>query len=624
MMLSEMENELRVLIDKYIGYHSPSGNTLTETCSNLPNLPIQIFLQPPTKLTSKFDRNDILEASRHIQTRKFNNKQNKIFVHLPYVANLSNEGSLATNAIKSQMLVAQKLGIDGAVIHVGKYKNVGFDNGFVNFINNVNEILDGINPSNTSLSLLIETCCGTGTELFSEIDDFIFVIRELRETHGDKIGVCIDTAHVWGAGYLPSEYIEKFHKHLPGAIKLIHYNGSTKLRGSKSDNHITPFEGNIDLLDMFKVAKFGIKHNIPMIREHEVTINCCNYDHYGHDNDHNQIIEKFMPKVVPEINVKLGKMLKEVANARSLEHRQSGKKGKDWSSNQYRKAAEVISKYTTPITSYDQAVKINSIGPKIASKIKEFLENGVLKEFEDQNSKQKEQQNVINLFLQVWGVGIATAETWYKNGYKTIQQVLNANNNINNNSKPLALTLQQKLGLTYHDDLMKPMNRDQITNYGNLLAKALRSLKLTIVGSYRRGAATSKDIDIVMYYLVHQDGPNNVNSINSRKIIEMIRKVYNVEIYTLGENSFMGLIKFDSIYRHVDIWFVNSQIELPYAMVAHTNSKLANIEMRKLASRLGLKLNEKGLYDHTNNLIKVDSEMELFELLNFTPEYEIL
>lgn len=628
--MSYSENKFRELIDEHIGYHTPSRDTLEETCSKLPTLPIQIFLHSPTKMTTKIDPKDIENAAKLIKKREYNPKNTKTatFIHCPYICNLANEGNYATNSIIKHMQIGEKLFVQGIVIHTSKYKNVGFDKGFLNFVENIGKILE---KASGKTILLIESCVGAGTEMFFEIDSLINFMELMREEHGEKIGICVDTAHVWGAGYNPSDFIEKFEKKLPGVIKLIHFNGSSKKRGSKADGHTDPFSGNIDPKDMFKVTQYCIAHNIPMIREYEVTINLnsfkihlkhyCNHDNPTHNHNHEILDEQdqeellaiFEPKVVPEINLKLGQMLKQVSNIRATNG--APQRGRNWSAIKHKQAAEIIMKHTTPITSYEQALKLDNVGKGIALKIKEFLETGELKEFLKLNKVEIEKQKALEIFTDIWGVGLATAQVWFKAGMKTLEDV-------RHNDK-LHLTKQQQLGLTYYEDMKIPMARNEIEHIGDILKDAMNEvsfdMELHIVGSFRREQNpnhTSKDIDVLITCDDHNDNQNVLVG-----MIDKLSESMGVEIYSLGDNSFIGLIEIDGIYRHVDIWIATGD-EIYFAKVAHTNSKTMNINIRKSAAKKGLKLNEKGLFDGRGKLIKVKSEREIFAKFGIEPEYK--
>lgn len=643
------EQNFRKLIDEHIGYHTPSKDSLEETCSKLPNLPIQIFLHSPTKLTAKIDPKDVQNASKLIKKRNEtakNSTKSMTFIHSSYIANLANTGNYATNCVIKHMQIGETLRITGVVIHTAKYKNVGFDQGFMNFVENIGKILDDKNyKTKNPPTLLIETCISAGTEMFGKQEDLISFMELMREEHGEKIGICVDTAHVWGAGYNPSEFIEKFEKKLPGCIKLIHFNGSSKKFGSKTDGHCDPFSGNIDPKDMFKVAQWGLKNNVPLIREHEVTINLnsfkihlkhyCNHSHDHHNNpstgtinssfvEHNEILDEqdqeellaiFEPKVVPEINLKLGQMLKQVSNIRATNG--VPQRGRNWSAIKHKQAAEIIMKHTTPITSYEQALKLDNVGKGIALKIKEFLETGELKEFLKLNKVEIEKQKALEIFTDIWGVGLATAQIWFKDGMKTLEDV-------RQNDK-LHLTKQQQLGLTYYEDMKIPMARNEIEHIGDILTDAMNEvsfdMELHIVGSFRREQNpnhTSKDIDVLIT-CDHNPSKDNQNVLVG--MIDKLSESMGVEIYSLGESSFIGLIEIDGIYRHVDIWIATGD-EIYFAKVAHTNSKSMNINIRKLAAKKGLKLNEKGLFDGRGKLIKVKSEREIFDKFGIEPEYK--
>jgi DNA polymerase/3'-5' exonuclease PolX len=80
--------------------------------------------------------------------------------------------------------------------------------------------------------------------------------------------------------------------------------------------------------------------------------------------------------------------------------------------------------------------------------------------------------------------------------------------------------------------------------------------------------------------------------------------------------KYMGLCKFkDNPIRRIDIRFIPYE-SYYYAMLYFTGSKDFNKKMRLIAINMNYTLNEYGLYDDKNKLFKVNSEKEIFDLLN--------
>ena len=82
-----------------------------------------------------------------------------------------------------------------------------------------------------------------------------------------------------------------------------------------------------------------------------------------------------------------------------------------------------------------------------------------------------------------------------------------------------------------------------------------------------------------------------------------------IRILSMGKTKFSGLMKFDGVWRHLDV-FISTFEEYPYALLSHTGPRDSNVDMRRLAKSKGWKLNEKGLYGSDGERIKIKGGRE--------------
>ena len=121
------------------------------------------------------------------------------------------------------------------------------------------------------------------------------------------------------------------------------------------------------------------------------------------------------------------------------------------------------------------------------------------------------------------------------------------------------------------------------------LAGADDSSKYEIVGSYRRGAKTSGDIDVI------------ITSKNANVFVEFVddlkRKNMIIEVLSRGKTKCLVIAKLPDAEhaRRVDFMYTSPE-EFPFAILYFTGSKAFNTVMRGYALRLGLSLNEHGMY----------------------------
>lgn len=115
-------------------------------------------------------------------------------------------------------------------------------------IANVYEALDKVIHSNQSTTVLIDTMAGEGHQIASTFESLASIISGVSTK--DKIGVCLDTAAVWAAGYDIVGDLDGVLKHFDETIgldklKVVHLNDSKEDRGSHVDRHAHIGQGKI-------------------------------------------------------------------------------------------------------------------------------------------------------------------------------------------------------------------------------------------------------------------------------------------------------------------------------------------------------------------------------------------
>lgn len=165
--------------------------------------------------------------------------------------------------------------------------------------------------------------------------------------------------------------------------------------------------------------------------------------------------------------------------------------GHDWYRAQsYHRAAAALAKQDVKILTAQEAKKIRGIGLSIANTIEEIATEGRsrrLKALQDDPHNQ-----VRAVFLGIYGVGVTQANKWIQEGLRTLDDVRNK----------ARLSDNQRLGLERYDDLNTRIPRSEVEALGNHVKKAAQTIdpdvQLIIGGSYRRGADTSGDIDLIV------------------------------------------------------------------------------------------------------------------------------
>lgn len=315
------------------------------------------------------------------------------------------------------------------------------------------------------------------------------------------------------------------------------------------------------------------------------------------------------------------------------------KKRDVWRERAYVSAIASLKAYPKKIRSISELRKhkLPGVGEKTLQKIDEFLELGYIpeaREAEDEikflEEEEGDEEKILKLFRKVWGIGPKKAQDLYEMGYKTIKELRKANK-----KDPELFNRTQKIGLEYFEDLEKRLPRKFIRQFEKKLKKIISKhygdkLSLEITGSYRRGNATSGDVDCLITF---EEGAE----VDLSDIVDLLtRKGIILEKVSMRGEKFSGIAEFKprelSEARggeggareseefhpfHFDIEFLPKSVRAS-AILYFTGSQATNIRMRNKAKRLGYKLNEHGIFKITRGkekLIPTETEEEIFEIL---------
>lgn len=151
-------------------------------------------------------------------------------------------------------------------MHPGSHTGQGVEVG----IEQIAETLNQVITADQTTTLLLETMAGKGSEVGSTFKE-LAAIRE-RMDHPEKVGVCLDTCHVWDAGYDIKDdldgVLDEFDK-LIGIdhLKALHVNDSLNVCGAHKDRHARIGEGEIGADTLVRVVKHPALQGLPCILE---------------------------------------------------------------------------------------------------------------------------------------------------------------------------------------------------------------------------------------------------------------------------------------------------------------------------------------------------------------------
>ena len=257
------------------------------------------------------------------------------------------------------------------------------------------------------------------------------------------------------------------------------------------------------------------------------------------------------------------------------------KKGEPFRARAYKKAEEAISTYDGEIMNPDDLKSVKGIGPVIIKKMKEFSETGKLELLE------KAKNDPEQILANIYGVGPKKAKDLVSKGITSIEKMRENEDMLND---------VQKTGLKYYDDLLKRIPRDEIDEYKNIFTQIFNeintdgNMSYEIVGSYRRNASSSGDIDIIV------TSKNNNDKEKFIKFLDLLKeKNIIIEFLSKGKTKSLTITKINNkLARRVDFLFSSIE-EYPFAILYFTGSKTFNTVMRNHALKMSYTLNEHGL-----------------------------
>ena len=195
---------------------------------------------------------------------------NIILAHAPYTMNICSADpgirEFARNMMADDLRRMEFTPGNYYNFHPGSHVKQGVEIGTSYITAALNDLL----REEQTTTVLLETMAGKGSEIgrtFEEIADIINAV-ELK----DKMGVCLDTCHVWDGGYdicnRLDEVLDEFDRHIGlFRLKAIHLNDSKNVLGAHKDRHECIGRGQIGLEALMRVVNHPVLRKLPFYLE---------------------------------------------------------------------------------------------------------------------------------------------------------------------------------------------------------------------------------------------------------------------------------------------------------------------------------------------------------------------
>ena len=198
------------------------------------------------------------------------NSFSQILAHAPYTMNLCSAKpetrEFALNTLKDDLQRMEYLPDNLYNFHPGSHTGQGVEKGTEQIISALNEAM--FPEMNTTV--LLETMAGKGSEIGGKFEELKAIIDGVD--YKDKIGVCLDTCHVFDAGYdivnNLDGVLDKFDRIIGlDRLKAIHINDSMNYLGCHKDRHQKIGEGAIGIDAFKRIVNHPSLKNLPFFLE---------------------------------------------------------------------------------------------------------------------------------------------------------------------------------------------------------------------------------------------------------------------------------------------------------------------------------------------------------------------
>ena len=196
-----------------------------------------------------------------------------VFLHMPYLPNIASPEpryhALSIDSMATELERAEQLNAQYIIVHIGHRMDSPEANAIEAVSQGINEALE---RATNSVVVLLENTAGQGSEIGSTFEQIAAIMDRVEDQR--RIGVCLDTAHSFEAGYdLSSEEgiertFESFDR-LVGLerLYLLHLNDSKTILGSRRDRHWHIGKGRIGLEGFRSLINHPSLRHLPGIME---------------------------------------------------------------------------------------------------------------------------------------------------------------------------------------------------------------------------------------------------------------------------------------------------------------------------------------------------------------------
>jgi deoxyribonuclease-4 len=260
----------------YVGAHINREKTIIKTMETITKNGgncLQLFVSNP-RSSSLVNIDNYITIADDI--KDYISKNNfKLVIHSSYTINLARDFKNDKRTVPinecvwikillHELYISHLINSSGVIVHVGKHTTLSYNKGIENMRTAIEYIVEELQKNNLKTKIIIETPAGQGTELLTNLNEFIDFYNSFSKEQKKYLGICLDTAHIWATDYELNEAYNIICNKNANDLIVIHLNNSSVKKGSNIDRHATLFDsinGTIPLkaikqfLELFKDNK---------------------------------------------------------------------------------------------------------------------------------------------------------------------------------------------------------------------------------------------------------------------------------------------------------------------------------------------------------------------------------
>jgi len=252
----------------YVGAHINREKTIIKTMETITKNggnSLQLFVSNPRSSSLVNIENYITIAN---DVKDYISKNNfKLVIHSSYTINLARDFKNGKRTIPlneciwikillHELYISHLINSSGVIVHVGKHTTLSYNKGLENMRTAIEYIIEELQKNNLKTKIIIETPAGQGTELLTNLNEFIDFYNSFSKEQKKYLGICLDTAHIWASDYELNDAYNIICNKNANDLIVIHLNNSAVKKGCNVDRHTPIFDNANGTIPLKSIKQF--------------------------------------------------------------------------------------------------------------------------------------------------------------------------------------------------------------------------------------------------------------------------------------------------------------------------------------------------------------------------------